>query len=212
MSALVLPFADDHHAFHEDAKPGDLSLQLPIRWRSSSNQFTTRMNRPPPPSPSSPATRSIRNRSSSGPMSCVFRPSTKCAADVREESGSNVPAPSIRTTVTVGRCIGLLDLPDEVLHFEDVGYGVQRGREDDPDDSKEKLDRSWAHSGIRPRPTSYAGAGSGRHASIMPIRPFRSVMRAATVTFYPTGGLDSFYPAEKGRKKTADFILMDGRL
>ena len=24
---LVLQFADDHHAFHEDAKPGDLSLQ-----------------------------------------------------------------------------------------------------------------------------------------------------------------------------------------
>ncbi len=38
---LVLQFADDHHAFHEDAKPGDLSLQFPIRSRSSSNQFTT---------------------------------------------------------------------------------------------------------------------------------------------------------------------------
>ncbi len=36
---------DDHHAFHEDAKPGDLSFQLPIRWRSSSNQFVTTMNR-----------------------------------------------------------------------------------------------------------------------------------------------------------------------
>ena len=34
-----------HHAFHEDAKPGDLSLQFPIRWRSSSNQLVTRMNR-----------------------------------------------------------------------------------------------------------------------------------------------------------------------
>ena len=42
---LVLQFTHDHHAFHEDAKPGDLSLQLPIRWRSSSNQFTTRRNR-----------------------------------------------------------------------------------------------------------------------------------------------------------------------
>ena len=31
----------DHHAFHEDAKPGDLSLQFPIRWRSSSNQLVT---------------------------------------------------------------------------------------------------------------------------------------------------------------------------
>ncbi len=30
-SALVLQFADDHHAFHEDAKPGDLSLQLDTR-------------------------------------------------------------------------------------------------------------------------------------------------------------------------------------
>ncbi len=26
---LVLHSADDHHAFHEDAKPGDLSSQLP---------------------------------------------------------------------------------------------------------------------------------------------------------------------------------------
>ena len=26
--SLVLQFADDHHAFHEDAKLGDLSLQL----------------------------------------------------------------------------------------------------------------------------------------------------------------------------------------
>ncbi len=33
---------DDHHAFHEDAKPGDLAGQLPIRWRSSSNQLVTR--------------------------------------------------------------------------------------------------------------------------------------------------------------------------
>ena len=37
--------ADDHHAFHEDAKPGDLSLQFPpIRSRSSVNQFLTRIN------------------------------------------------------------------------------------------------------------------------------------------------------------------------
>ncbi len=28
--------------FHEDAKPGDLSLQFPFRWRSSSNQLVTR--------------------------------------------------------------------------------------------------------------------------------------------------------------------------
>ncbi len=32
---------DDHHAFHEDAKPGDLSLQFPNRSRSSSNQLVT---------------------------------------------------------------------------------------------------------------------------------------------------------------------------
>ena len=38
---LVLRSADDHHAFHEDAKPGDLGLQLPIRWRSSSKKFWT---------------------------------------------------------------------------------------------------------------------------------------------------------------------------
>ena len=40
---MAVELADDHHAFHEDAKPGDLSLQLlPIRWRSSSNQLVTR--------------------------------------------------------------------------------------------------------------------------------------------------------------------------
>jgi len=45
MGLMREPF-DDHHAFHEDAKPGDLSLQLlPIRWRSSSNQLVTMMNR-----------------------------------------------------------------------------------------------------------------------------------------------------------------------
>ncbi len=38
---LVLHSAHDHHAFHEDAKPGDLSLQFGTRWRSSSSQFTT---------------------------------------------------------------------------------------------------------------------------------------------------------------------------
>jgi len=55
--------ADDHHAFHEDAKPGDLSLQLPTRSSSSSNQLVTRMNRSSPPeSPLSPGKRSIKNR------------------------------------------------------------------------------------------------------------------------------------------------------
>ncbi len=38
---LLLHSADDHHAFHEDAKPGDLTGQLGTRWRSSSSQFTT---------------------------------------------------------------------------------------------------------------------------------------------------------------------------
>ncbi len=33
--------ADDHHAFHEDAKPGDLAGQFGTRSLSSSNQFTT---------------------------------------------------------------------------------------------------------------------------------------------------------------------------
>ena len=28
---LALQFADDHHAFHEDAKPGDLTGQLGTR-------------------------------------------------------------------------------------------------------------------------------------------------------------------------------------
>ena len=36
--------ADDHHAFHEDAKPGDLSLQLPIRAFNSSAQFSNQMS------------------------------------------------------------------------------------------------------------------------------------------------------------------------
>ena len=41
-NALVLHSADDHYAFHEDAKPGDGAGQFPIRWRSSSNQLVTR--------------------------------------------------------------------------------------------------------------------------------------------------------------------------
>ncbi len=36
--------ADDHHAFHEDAKPGDLSLQLGTRPRSSSVQLRMTCN------------------------------------------------------------------------------------------------------------------------------------------------------------------------
>ena len=39
--ALVLHFADDHHAFHEDAKPGDRAGQLGTRALSSSNQLVT---------------------------------------------------------------------------------------------------------------------------------------------------------------------------
>ena len=39
----MLQFADDHHTFHEDAKPGDLGLQFPIRPRSSVNQLVTMM-------------------------------------------------------------------------------------------------------------------------------------------------------------------------
>ncbi len=39
--------ADDHHAFHQDAEPGDLGLQLlPIRSRSSVNQLRTITIRP----------------------------------------------------------------------------------------------------------------------------------------------------------------------
>jgi len=40
---LVLQFADDHHIFHEDVKPGDLTGQLPTRSLSSSKKFWTRM-------------------------------------------------------------------------------------------------------------------------------------------------------------------------
>ncbi len=58
---LVLQFADDHHAFHEDAKPGDRSLQFPIRWRSSSNQLVTTMSSEATAFSSSPI-RSITNR------------------------------------------------------------------------------------------------------------------------------------------------------
>ena len=38
---LVLQFSDDHHAFHEDAKPGDRAGQLGTRALSSSNQLVT---------------------------------------------------------------------------------------------------------------------------------------------------------------------------
>ena len=41
LGPLIFQVADDHHAFHEDAKPGDLSFQLSTRSRSSSNQFVT---------------------------------------------------------------------------------------------------------------------------------------------------------------------------
>ena len=36
---LLFQFADDHHAFHEDAKPRDRSLQFGTRSFNSSNQF-----------------------------------------------------------------------------------------------------------------------------------------------------------------------------
>ena len=42
---LVLQFADDHHAFHEDAKPGDLGLQFGTLCRSSSKKFSQMMSR-----------------------------------------------------------------------------------------------------------------------------------------------------------------------
>ena len=60
---LRLQFADDHHAFHEDAKPRDLSLQFGIRSFNSSKKFWTRMNlvSPAPPVGVS-ARRNIRNR------------------------------------------------------------------------------------------------------------------------------------------------------
>ena len=51
--ALVPQLADDHHAFHEDAKPGDLTGQLGTRSFSSSKKFRTRM--------SSLLTSSVRN-------------------------------------------------------------------------------------------------------------------------------------------------------
>ncbi len=65
---VVLQFAHDHHAFHEDAKPGDLSLQLlPIRWRSSSNQFmTTTTSFATGPEPPVTSRRILRNRLPSG--------------------------------------------------------------------------------------------------------------------------------------------------
>ena len=39
---LVAQLPHAYHAFHEDAKPGDLGLQFPTRSSSSSDQFTTR--------------------------------------------------------------------------------------------------------------------------------------------------------------------------
>ena len=44
LGPLVLQFADHHHAFHEDAKPGDLSLQLGARRFNSSKKLVTRMS------------------------------------------------------------------------------------------------------------------------------------------------------------------------
>ncbi len=41
---LVLQVADNHHAFHEDAKPGELALQLGTRRFNSSKKFRTRTN------------------------------------------------------------------------------------------------------------------------------------------------------------------------
>ena len=43
---LVLQFADDHHAFHEDAKPGDLAGH-PC-FSSSKPELATRQARHPP--------------------------------------------------------------------------------------------------------------------------------------------------------------------
>ncbi len=42
---LAPQFADDHHAFHEDAKPGDLTGQIGTRRSNSSKQLVTRINR-----------------------------------------------------------------------------------------------------------------------------------------------------------------------
>ncbi len=42
---LLLQFADDHHAFHEDAKPGDLMGQLGTRRFSSSEKFSKNASR-----------------------------------------------------------------------------------------------------------------------------------------------------------------------
>ena len=42
--SLVLQFADDHYGFHEDAKPGDLSLQSGTSSFNSSKKFWTRMS------------------------------------------------------------------------------------------------------------------------------------------------------------------------
>ncbi len=58
-------------------RPGDPLLQFPTRSRSSSNQFSTRMNRlPPPVSPLEPAGWIIRNRASSGSAAIRLPPSS----------------------------------------------------------------------------------------------------------------------------------------
>ena len=43
-AARSMPGAHHHHAFHEDAEPGDLGLQLPIRSFSSSKKFRMTWN------------------------------------------------------------------------------------------------------------------------------------------------------------------------
>ena len=59
--------AYDHHAFHEDAEPGDLRLQLGTRRFSSSKKFSTTMIWLA--TSSATKARAIRNRSSSEVMS-----------------------------------------------------------------------------------------------------------------------------------------------
>ena len=56
---LDLDGGDDHHAFHKDAKPGDLTGQSGTRCFSSSKKFSTTI-KSVSLSPSPPATRVVR--------------------------------------------------------------------------------------------------------------------------------------------------------
>ena len=58
---MSLPFGNPNHAFHEDAEPGDLGLQLPTRSFNSSKKFWTTTTLELSPIDAEEAERPMRN-------------------------------------------------------------------------------------------------------------------------------------------------------